>query len=199
MWPRLESTARSQALIERLRELVPTLLTASGLELGDAVISVDRQHLRELFGILKADESLQFACLLSVTVIDWMDRRQQRFEVVYHFLSHKFSDRLRLKVPVPESDPIVDSAVDFWLSANFMEREAWDMVGVNFRGHPNQQRILMYEEFIGHPLRKDYPIQGKQPRVALRAPEVQNTALAMNRSPLVAINKRPPANSSTTI
>jgi NADH:ubiquinone oxidoreductase subunit C len=71
-----------------------------------------------------------------------------------------------------------------------MEREAWDMFGVEFRGHPNLRRILMYDEFQGYPLRKDYPVQGKQPRIPLRAPEVRNTAADMKRAELVAINPR---------
>jgi NADH:ubiquinone oxidoreductase subunit C len=71
-----------------------------------------------------------------------------------------------------------------------MEREAWDMYGVTFKGHPDQRRILMYDEFEGHPLRKDYPVQGKQPRIPLRSPEVRNTAVDMARPNLVSINRR---------
>ena len=81
----------------------------------------------------------------------------ERFEVVYHFFSLALKHRLRVKVPVPESDPVVDTVSGLWATANWFEREVWDMVGIKFRGHPNLKRILMYESFEGHPLRKDYP------------------------------------------
>ncbi len=88
-----------------------------------------------------------------------------RFEVVYHFFSWPLSHRLRLKVPVEEKDPTVDSLTPLWESANWFEREVWDMFGISFRGHPNLKRILMYEGFVGHPLRKDYPVNKRQPLI----------------------------------
>ena len=90
---------------------------------------------------------------------------ESRFEVVYHFYSSTLNHRLRIKVPVDETDPVIDSLVAFWASANWFEREIWDMFGVIFRGHPGLKRILMYEEFVGHPIRKDYPVYKRQPRV----------------------------------
>jgi NADH-quinone oxidoreductase subunit C len=112
--------------------------------------------------------------------------------MVYHLMSLSFGYRLRVKVAVDESKPEVDSLVTLWPGANFMEREVWDMYGIAFKGHPDLRRILMYEEFVGYPLRKDYPVQGKQPRIRLRAPEVQNTATQMNRPSLVQINRARP-------
>ncbi|RMG44169.1 MAG: NADH-quinone oxidoreductase subunit C [Candidatus Dadabacteria bacterium] len=144
----------------------------------------------DFFKILKLDTELGFNILLSVTAVDWLDKRENRFEVVYHLLSLQHLHRLRVKIDVPENNPEVDSLIDLWKSANFMERECWDMYGIKFKGHPNLKRILMYDEFKGHPLRKDYPVQGKQPRVPLRHPEVRNTAVDMHRPPLVKINKR---------
>ena len=88
-----------------------------------------------------------------------------RFEVVYHLYSSGHNCRLRLKVPVTAGDPVVDSLADLWSAANWFEREVWDMFGIRFSGHPNLKRILMYEEFIGHPLRKDYPTSKRQPLV----------------------------------
>ena len=88
-----------------------------------------------------------------------------RFEVVYHFFSLPIRHRLRLKVRVEESDMIVHSLTSLWASANWFEREVWDMYGIRFQGHPNLKRILMYEEFQGHPLRKDYPINKRQPLI----------------------------------
>ncbi len=88
-----------------------------------------------------------------------------RFAVVYHFYSMAHKHRLRLVVPVGEADPRVDSLTDLWPGANWLEREIWDMFGIGFRGHPNLKRILMYEEFEGHPLRKDYPVNKRQPLI----------------------------------
>ena len=88
-----------------------------------------------------------------------------RFEVVYHFYSLTHNHRLRLKVPVPEADPVVASLTTLWPVANWFEREVWDMFGVRFTGHPNLTRILMYEPFEGYPLRKDYPVDKRQPLI----------------------------------
>ncbi len=88
-----------------------------------------------------------------------------RFVVVYHFFSTTHKHRLRLVVPVQESEPEVDSLVDLWPAANWLERETWDMFGIVFRGHPDLKRILMYEEFEGHPLRKDYRVNKRQPLI----------------------------------
>jgi len=86
-----------------------------------------------------------------------------RFEVVYHFYSLTTNLRLCLKVPVTEENPVVDSLTGLWKAANWFEREVWDMFGIRFTGHPNLKRILMYEPFEGHPLRKDYPVNKRQP------------------------------------
>ena len=88
-----------------------------------------------------------------------------RFAVVYHFYSTAHKHRLRLVVPVQEATPEVDSLTSLWAGANWLEREAWDMFGVGFRGHPDLRRILMYQEFDGHPLRKDYPVNKRQPLI----------------------------------
>ena len=88
-----------------------------------------------------------------------------RFEVVYHFYSSAHTHRLRLKVPLTAADPVVDSLTSLWASANWFEREAWDMFGVAFTGHPDLRRLLMYDGFQGHPLRKDYPVNRRQPLV----------------------------------
>jgi NADH/F420H2 dehydrogenase subunit C len=90
---------------------------------------------------------------------------EHRFDVVYHFYSSVHNHRLRVKVPLASSEPVVDSLTELWASANWYEREVWDMFGIRFSGHPNLKRILMYEEFEGHPLRKDYPVNKRQPLV----------------------------------
>lgn len=88
-----------------------------------------------------------------------------RFEVVIHFFSLVLKERIRIKVPVEEANPEIDSLTPLWPAANWFEREVWDMVGIRFRGHPNLKRILMYAEFEGHPLRKDYPVNQRQPLI----------------------------------
>ena len=88
-----------------------------------------------------------------------------RFTVVYHFYSTIRKHRLRIVVPLEEADAELDSLTSLWAGANWLEREVWDMFGVRFRGHPDLKRILMYEEFDGHPLRKDYPVNKRQPLI----------------------------------
>jgi len=90
---------------------------------------------------------------------------ESRFAVVYHFFSLKHKHRLRLVVPLDETDAAVDSLASLWAGANWLEREVWDMFGIRFRGHPDLKRILMYEEFEGYPLRKDYPVRKRQPLI----------------------------------
>lgn len=89
----------------------------------------------------------------------------EQFAVVYHFFSHPLKHRLRLVVPVSEHDAEVDSLTELWAGANWLERETWDMFGIVFKGHPDLRRILMYEGFEGHPLRKDYPVNKRQPLI----------------------------------
>jgi NADH-quinone oxidoreductase subunit C len=88
-----------------------------------------------------------------------------RFVVVYHFFSTTHKHRLRLVVPVADADPRLDSLSDLWPAANWLEREVWDMFGIQFSGHPDMRRILMYEGFEGYPLRKDYPVNKRQPLI----------------------------------
>jgi NADH-quinone oxidoreductase subunit C len=164
------------------------------------VLSVSKDQILPLFQQLKQDSTLQLDMLLSVTVVDWLDLRGkeansqpgegERFQMVYHLRGIRSGAFLRIKAWVPEEDCEVESLTPLWKSANFMEREAWDMYGITFRNHPDLRRILMYDEFKGHPLRKDYPVQAKQPRIPLRAPEVRNTAMDMRRPDLVQISRK---------
>ncbi len=96
----------------------------------------------------------------------WPGPTEARFAVVVHFYSMVKKHRLRLHVPVEdETSPEVDSLTSLWPAANWLEREVWDMFGIGFRGHPDLKRILMYEGFEGHPLRKDYPVKKRQPLI----------------------------------
>ena len=144
----------------------------------------------DLFHKLKEDPRYSFNMLIDITAVDWLDRRKHRFEVVYQLLSLTHLHRLTLKISVSEDHPIVDSVRSIWPAANFLEREVWDMFGIEFRGHGDLRRILLYDEFVGHPLRKDYPIRKKQPRIPLRFPELANTAEQMHRDELVKLPGR---------
>jgi len=109
----------------------------------------------------------EFDLFLDVTAVDWPGQAP-RFEVVYHFYSTKHFGRVRLKTRVSEQDPTVDSLVSLYGSAGFMERECHDMYGIAFRGNPDLRPLLLYEGFVGHPLRKDYPKEREQPLVPYR-------------------------------
>jgi NADH-quinone oxidoreductase subunit C len=102
--------------------------------------------------------------LADLTCVDYLGR-EPRFEVVYHLHSLSRRHRLRIKAGVSESDPTIDTVTDLWATAGWLEREVWDFYGVRFSGHPDLRRILMYEEFVGHPLRKDYVVDKRQPLV----------------------------------
>ena len=132
---------------------------------GDQTITVQKNILIELFKFLRDDPELDFKFLMDLTAVDYLNRKDNRFEVVYHFYSLQHNNRLRVKVPVNEDDCTIDSVSSLWKTANWYEREVWDLYGIKFNGHPDMRRILLYEEFKGHPLRKDYPINKRQPLI----------------------------------
>lgn len=144
----------------------------------------------DFFRQLKEKPGFAFDMLIDITCVDWLDSKDVRFQLVYQLLSLSHNHRLCIKIPVGEQDPEVDSVRPLWSSANFLEREVWDMYGIKFRGHGDLRRILMYEEFVGHPLRKDYPLRGKQPRIPLRMPELRNDSADMRRPDLVSLPTR---------
>ena len=117
--------------------------------------------------VQRLQREFAFDMFLDVTAVDWIGQAP-RFEVVHHFYSTAHKVRVRLKTRVPEIDPSVDSLVPFYGSAAFMERECHDMYGIGFRGNADLRPILLYEGFVGHPLRKDYPKQQEQPLVPYR-------------------------------
>lgn len=138
---------------------------------GDETAIIRPGALISIARFLKETPGLDFNYLMDLTAVDYLFfaggriKKESRFEVVYHFYSMKQNHRIRLKVPVDEKDPQVDTLCPLWPSANWYEREVWDMFGIRFRGHPNLKRILMYEEFKGHALRKDYPFNKRQPLI----------------------------------
>ena len=110
--------------------------------------------------------SLDMNVLMDLTAVDGLEMKwKPRFELVCHFYSLSQNHLLRVKIPVEERDPVVASLTSLWPIADWLEREVWDMFGIRFEGHPNLKRILMYEEFKGHDLRKDYPYSKRQPLI----------------------------------
>jgi NADH-quinone oxidoreductase subunit C len=162
-------------------------LVKAEINLGDAVVIGKQTGLYNFLKFCRESSALQMDMLLQITAVDWLDEREERFDLVYHLLSLQTGARLRVKCPLKEDNLTVESVLPIWKSANFMEREVWDMFGISFNQHPFLKRILLYEGFKGHPLRKDYPLTGKQPRIPLRNPELQNTSPFMKRSELVSI------------
>jgi len=131
---------------------------------GDAQAVISAGALRSVMEFLKNDSRTLFDVLVDITAVDYLGR-EPRFEAVYHLLSLPLNHRLRIKVGLPGENPSLDSMAALWGNANWLEREVWDMFGIRFEGHPDLKRILLYPEFEGHPLRKDYPIQRRQPLV----------------------------------
>ena len=120
---------------------------------------VPREHIREVCAFLRDNPELRFNYLTDITAVDWFPA-EPRFEVVYHLLSISRKDRVRLKVRLAADDPNLESVTGVFPSANYYEREIFDLFGIRFSGHPYLRRIMMPEDWEGHPLRKDYPVEG---------------------------------------
>ena len=160
-------------LLTRVSELGGDLVLETLEDRGEASVVIQREGALGFFRNLRNSPDLDFDVLVDLTGVDYQGR-DPRFDVVYHFLSLQWNHRLRVKIRVPESDVRVHSLSSIWKSANWLEREAFDMVGIHFDGHPDLRRILMYKEFVGHPLRKDYPVDKRQPLTEERDPVIED-------------------------
>lgn len=125
----------------------------------EITVTAARDILIPLLRFLKEGEEFAFDFLTDLCGVDYLPA-SPRFQVVYHLYSLKHKHRLRVKVAVEESDPVVDSCISLWAGADWHERECFDLFGIIFKGHPNLQRILLPSDFVGHPLRKDFPLEG---------------------------------------
>lgn len=125
-------------------------------------VKVAREDIIDVCKFLRQEDELDYDLTRDLTCVDYIHEKP-RFEVVYHLYSIYYGHAVRLKVRLEESDPSVDSITGIWAGANWFEREAYDLYGVKFNNHPDLRRILLYPEFTGHPLRKDYPIDREQP------------------------------------
>lgn len=126
---------------------------------NELIIKFDKKNVVRVCKSLKEDDDLQFNYCSDVTAVDWA-KRKNRFTVIYNIFSMKHNFRLRLKADVDESDCSIDSISSIWGSANWHERETYDMYGIKFNNHPDLRRMYMPEEFEYHPLRKDFPLLG---------------------------------------
>ncbi|MEJ5350541.1 MAG: NADH-quinone oxidoreductase subunit C [Melioribacteraceae bacterium] len=125
----------------------------------DLSITIKKDKIVELAKLLKEDDDLHFETCIDVTAIDWATRKN-RFTVVYHVYSYKNNFTLRIKANIDDDPPQIDSVTSVWKSANWYERETYDMYGIIFINHPDLRRIYMPEGFEYHPLRKDFPVLG---------------------------------------
>jgi NADH-quinone oxidoreductase subunit C len=168
----------AQKVLDALTAKFPHAVVRTGSTNGDEVAWIKRENLVEVARWLRDDPAMSFDYPLFVTAIDWLDWKpiglppdaawnesKPRFTVVVQLRSLKHRHRIRLEVEVTEADARVPSLSELWPAFNWQERETFDMFGIKFDGHPDLRRIYLYEEFVGYPLRKDYPKEKRQPLV----------------------------------
>ena len=152
---------RLHGYVEKLRKKNEAWVADVIDALGEVTIVVPRESIVSVCKYLKA--KLDFDMLADLCGSDRGPEEEPRFEVNYHLFGTGHHDRLRQKVLLSDDDPKVDTVTDIWNSANWHEREAYDLVGIIFNGHPDLRRILLPSDFDGHALRKDYPLRGYEP------------------------------------
>jgi NADH-quinone oxidoreductase subunit C len=131
-------------------------LTDAKFDFGELTLTIEASQIR---AACTAVQSAEYNFFESVTAVDWFPAAP-RFQLSYHILSFPRKDRIRLRVMLEDADPSIDSIVPIWAGANFYEREVFDLFGIHFAGHPDLRRIMLPDDWKGHPLRKDYPVEG---------------------------------------
>ncbi|MEW6665871.1 MAG: NADH-quinone oxidoreductase subunit C [Thermodesulfobacteriota bacterium] len=150
--------------LQKLKERFPGSVLETHSYRGDDTAVVRKEDILPICTFLRDDEELLYNFMMDLTAVDYLGK-EPRFEVVIHLYSLRYNRRVRIKAKVSESDCSIDSIFPVWPAADWFEREAYDMYGIVFKGHPELRRILLYEEFQGHPLRKDYPLKKRQPLI----------------------------------
>jgi NADH-quinone oxidoreductase subunit C len=150
--------ADTNRAVEKLQEKFSASILEVKQDRGDWIVTVRKESIIEVLSFLKGE--CKFDMLTDVTAIDYLGKSDDRFMMVYQLTSVPFKDRLRIKAPVAESACVIESATQVYSSANWLEREVFDLFGIRFNKHPDLRRILMTTDWVGHPLRKDYPLQG---------------------------------------
>lgn len=151
----LEAHAQNRAVASLLISL-PDAIVDTKFDRDELTLTIAKDQIRAAASVV---QQAGYNFLEDVTCVDWYPS-EPRFHVIYHILSMAFKNRIRLVAQVDSIDPSIDSITPIWPSANFYEREVWDLFGVRFHEHPNLRRIMMPEEWEGYPLRKDYPVEG---------------------------------------
>ena len=148
---------KSRAAVASLFAWNSAAVKGAKLDRDELTVYIDSPFIRDACFFLRDQQSFNF--MSDLTCVD-LHPLNPRFEVVYHLLSHSKKERVRLKVQLAGDDPVLESIVQVWPTANFFEREIFDLFGVRFLGHPNLKRIMMPDDWKGYPLRKDYPVEG---------------------------------------
>lgn len=150
-------------IAEKVKERYPEDVIGIEEFRGQVSISLNKNGILAICGYLHDEPSLSLDFLKDLCGIDYLGKKETRFEVVYHLYSIEHGHMVRIKAPVSESDCSIDSVTPVWTGADWHERECFDMYGIEFKGHPDLRRILMPEDWEGYPLRKDYPAKGPEP------------------------------------
>ncbi len=161
----------SKKILELLTHHFRDAILETHSQFGDDTAIVLPSKWQEVALFLRCDESSKMDMFTDLTAVDYLGQYEKRFEVVCHLRSVSFSQRIRIKTRIGDQDGSnseIDSLVPVWKGANWFERETFDMFGIHFVGHPDLRRILLYEEFVGHPLRKDYAANKIQPLIPFR-------------------------------
>ncbi|MCX7974530.1 MAG: NADH-quinone oxidoreductase subunit C [Candidatus Aminicenantes bacterium] len=153
-------------ILSRLKNKFPQFIKETFISFGMEVAIIEKNALLEIMKFLK-EKPQDYAMLLDLTCVDYLGE-EPRFEMVYHLFSLSSKKRLRIKARVSEKEPKIASLTSLWRNANWLEREVYDLFGIEFVGHPDLRRIFMYDGFEGYPLRKDYPLKLRQPRIKFR-------------------------------
>ena len=151
----LESLSDHPA-IKAILSWKPEALTDARFDRGELTLTIAEDEIRSAAATVK---EAGYNAFQDVTAVDWYPNNP-RFQLSYHIVSHKYKELLRLRVLVDEANPSVQSITEVWPGANYYEREVFDLFGIRFEGHPNLRRIMMPDDWQGHPLRKDYPVEG---------------------------------------
>jgi NADH-quinone oxidoreductase subunit C len=155
----MEITMNPLDIGELIRERFPSEVKAVHEFRGQVSVIIKKEKIKDIMRFLKESPELDFDFLEDLCGVDYLGRKDVRFEVVYHLFSMRHRHMIRIKAEVPEDDCKIDTVTDLWKGANWHERECFDLFGIVFTGHPDLRRILLPEDWEGHPLRKDYPLK----------------------------------------
>jgi len=155
----MEQSLIPQAIAESLMERYSSVVKGFTTFRGQVSMTLKKERISEILKYLHETPELSFDFLVDLFGVDYLGKKEPRFEVVYILYSHRHRHGLTMRAEVQEDDAAIDSVTHIWKSANWLERECYDMFGIEFKGHPDLRRILMPEDWEGYPLRKDYPLK----------------------------------------